>query len=206
MVSLCPSPGDLPTLTVSGERRRPGPLGLLDIDSRNVSHCPSGLRGSSHQQSPVPAQFTVSPQGPCTGLWVPPPSVGAPGQKRKTRKTLVFLSECSLLPARPLYVMILKYIRSPGLSPDSSPPHWASLHLPEVTYKPVLPPPRPHTVPTRSPHLSPTCLPTTGSPGQDRHRGSLHPPRPLPPPTTIKVVVLKHRPDLIFPWAPILME
>lgn len=78
--------------------------------------------------------------------------------------TLVFLSKRSLLPARPLYVMILKYIRNPGLSPDS-PPHWTSLHLPEVMHKPFLPPPRPHTLPTRSPHLSPTCLPSSGSPG-----------------------------------------
>lgn len=86
MVSLCPSPGDLPTLTVSGERRRPGPLGLLDIDSRNVSHCPSGLRGSSHQQSPVPAQFTVSPQGPCTGLLVPTSKCRGPRTKKKDKK------------------------------------------------------------------------------------------------------------------------
>ena len=120
--------------------------------------------------------------------------------------TPVFLSRCSLLPARPLYVMILKCIRSPGLSPDSSPPLWASLHLSEVTYKPFLPPPRPHTLPTRLPHLSSTCLPKLGSPNQDRHRGSLHPHRPLHLPTSTKAVVFKHRPDLIFPWAHILVE
>lgn len=182
--------------------RRPGPLGLLDIDSRNVSRCPSGLCGTSRQQSPIPAELMWVHRVPGPAHWSPPPSVGAPGHVPHP----VFLSRCSLLPARPLYVMILKCIRSPGLSPDSSPPLWASLHLSEVMYKPFLPPPRPHTLPTRLPHLSSTCLPKLGSPNQDRHRGSLHPHRPLHLPTSTKAVVFKHRPDLIFPWAHILVE
>ena len=83
--------------------RRPGPLRLLDIDSRNVSHCPSGLCGSSHQQSPIPAQLTVGPQGPCTGLLVSTSKCGGPRTKKKDKKdpclslqTLTAASQASL--------------------------------------------------------------------------------------------------------------
>lgn len=138
---------------------------------------------------------------PALAYWSSPPSVEAPGHTPHPclpLQTLPAASQASLCDDSQIHPQPRPLSRLSTPLGLSAPPRGNAQTLPSSTQATHTA----HSFTSSQPHL-PAFIRLSWP---DRPRGSLHPPRPLPPPTTTKAVVLKHRPDLIFPWAPILME